>query len=541
MRRWWTVALLMGVFGAAGQTEIRVRPLVHEDALSYRGVYQVEITQQQSSTSGALIAIDRKGHQWVYPLDLAANARKRLYLRLELFSLWESRGTTPRLEWRDIGAKIQHIEAPTLLPLHLPIVVVGNLKGGLEFLNDQQVRFISRRLGSGEDTVPMRVYYWRPSELPDDWRALLEVPILVLTEGAETLNDAQLRALRVWLNAGGTLVLNLGAFPSWRATPFASLITAEPQGLFAPFMPDMPQLGLIRRSVGRGQLLLFSGDVGSAQWRARPELLPMFQAIAASSVLPSEGLMRRVEKGAERLRGGMPYERLDSGFAVLALYGLGVWVLNAHLRRQRRLAAVFRPLVGLTALGCVAVWVLAPRLPQGNPIVHRAVFQSAIQPTAEVGVLMANFRAGRHQITLPEDAFVVSAQVQPFTPLVIHDALKPQLELHCKSHTRVAIGFIRPVSLSPRLQTQRVGQFATLRNLTHEQLQRLQIYSDWFLIDEQTPLQQFEALRPQQEARLSMSTAPRMWLRVPLPASDASVFIAGEPVQGVRFLWVSVP
>lgn len=540
MRRLGIIALLVGVVGGAGQTAIHVRPLVHEDAISYRGAYQVELIQQQGSTSGALIATDRQGHRWVYPLDLAANSRKRLSLSLDLASTWTSRWTAPRLEWHDTGAKAQRIEMPTLLPLHLPIVVVGNLKGGLEFLNDQQVSFLSGRLKSSDETVPMRVYYWRPSELPDDWRALLEVPILVLVEGAETLNDAQLRALRLWLNAGGTLVLNLGAFSSWRASPFASFIMAEPQSLFLPLLPDMPSLRVFWRRVGQGRLILVSGDVGSAQWRARPELGTMFQTIASSSGLPSELLTRRVEAGTERFVGGMPYERLDGGIGVLAFYGLGVWWLSARLRRQRRLAAVFKPLVGLTATGCVAVWLLAPRLPQEQPIVYRAVLQSAIQPTVEAGVLMATFVAGHYQITLPEDALVVRIQVQPFTPLTIRDAVKPQLELHCKSRTRVAIGFVYPVEQPPRVQLQRLGQFALLRNLTNERLQSLQLYDDWSLIDARAPLQQLEPLQPYRETRFRVPTTHTLWLRTPLPPSDASVIIPGEPVQEVRFLWASM-
>ncbi|OYT69961.1 MAG: hypothetical protein CFK49_05590 [Armatimonadetes bacterium JP3_11] len=541
MRYLWIAATLVGMIGGAGQTAIQVRPLIHEDALSYRGAYQVELIQQQGTASGALIAADQQGHQWVYPLDLTASARKRLYLSLDVAHRYAPRWTAPRLEWRDAESKVQRIEAPTLLPLHLPIVVVGNLKGGLEFLNDQQVAFLSTRLRLSEANVPMQVYYWRPSDLPDDWRALLEVPILVLTEGAETLNDAQLRALRLWLNAGGTLVLNLGAFSSWRATPFASLITAEPDGLFAPFMPDMPQLGLFWRRVGQGMLLLFSGDVGSARWRARPELRTMFQAIASSSRLPSELLTQRVEAGTERFVGVMPYERLDGGIGVLALYGLGVWVLSAQLRRQRRLATVFKPLIGLTALTCVAVWLLAPRLPQSKPIVNRVVLQSAILPTVEVGTLRTHLPAGHHQITLPEDALVVSIQVQPFTPLIIRDAAAPQLELHCKSHTRVAIGFVCPVEQPPRVQLKRLGQFATLRNLTNEPLRSLQLYNDWFLIGESAPLQHLESLLPRQEARFRVSETLSAWLRTPLPPSDASVFIAGKPVQEVRSLWISIP
>lgn len=540
MRRLWVAALLVGIIGGAGQTAIQVRPFLHEDAIAYRGVYRVEATQQQGSTRGTLIATDQQGHQWVYPLDLAASARKRLYLSLDVANRHAPRWTAPRLEWRDSESKVQRIEMPILLPLHLPIVVVGNLRGGLEFLNDQKVQFLTQRLRSSETNVPIRVYYWRPSELPDDWRALLEVPILVLTEGAETLSDAQLRALRLWLNAGGTLVLNLGAFSSWRATPFASLITAEPQGLFEPFMPDMPQIGLFWRRVGQGMLLLFSGDIGSAQWRARPELRTMFQAVASSSRLPSELLTRRVEKGTERFVGAMPYERLDGGIVILALYALGVWVLSAWLRRRRRLASVFKPLVGWTALSCVAVWLLAPRLPQSTPIVYRAVLQSAVQPTVEAGVLIAHLRAGRHQITLPEDACVVSIHVQPFTPIVIRDAASPQLELDCKSHTRVAIGFISPVEEPPRVQLQRSRQFATLRNLTNEPLQSLQLYDDWFLMGESVPLQQIESLPPRQQARCRVSKSSS-WLRVPLPPSKASVLIEGNPVQEVRSLWASIP
>jgi hypothetical protein len=521
--------------------------VLHEDALAYRGVYVVDVQRRGSDTRGVLIVRDALGMQSTYELDLAANARKQFYLNVAIQRpLGSPRGSVvPRIEWQSADGERAPVDAPSPAPTHLPIVVVGDLIGGLETLNKHSVEVLSILAPRNKNSrMPLKVYYWRGSDLPDDWRALLELPILVLTEGTETLTDAQLRALHTWLNAGGTLLIDTGAFINLRATPFAELIA--PTQFATPYQPAYRTQGapkLLYRRVGRGILYLYEGNLSAA--RADNHHEPILVRIAQGVILPSEQLQREFQAWVEEARPPTRYARVGAGLAVLCAYAATVWLLSAWLRRRRRLASVFKPLAGLTLIACVAIALLAPRLPQRDPVVMHTVYQSDAMPTLEFSVLSATLGAGEHRFTLPDDALLLEARTQPHASLSVrYSTAPPEARLHCHARTTVMLCFARPVTSDPRLTMQRAGDRLIIRNIGREALLSVNLQFQDRPLTPSATLWEQERLSPNQTATIQlppMVRDARLWLRANLPPREPVVALSGEPVQEVSYLFVEVP
>jgi hypothetical protein len=75
----WGVLLTLAAWSHA-QTAVQARLLLDDKAMAHCAVYVVDIERRGSDTRGALVAELPNGWRAVYPMDLAANARKRLYL-----------------------------------------------------------------------------------------------------------------------------------------------------------------------------------------------------------------------------------------------------------------------------------------------------------------------------------------------------------------------------------------------------------------------------------------------------------------------------
>ncbi|MCS6923101.1 MAG: hypothetical protein NZM10_01855 [Fimbriimonadales bacterium] len=535
---------------SAAQTTVRARPLLHEDAVAYRGAYVVDIERRGSNTRGVLTVQDGQGLQQIYPLELASNTRKRLYLSLatydQLYPL--RRMAAPRLEWRGDDGETVQIHLPRPAPIHIPVVVVGNLIGGLDFLSRESVP-LSTSLLAKSDTrqLPLKVYYWRARDVPDDWRALLDLPLIVLTEGAETLTDAQLRALHAWLSAGGTLMISTGSFISWRATPFATLIAPPPSAVAADYRVVQARQGvpiLLQRRVGQGKLLLLRGDLSSAQWRSAADLPQLIRSVISFRSLPCEQLDELTE--AELKWAGQPVRpaRMEMGLVALGAYTALVWQMSVYLRRRRRLAAAFLPLLGLTTLGAVAVPLLAPHYARPAPQVSHVIYQSDAQPTVAFSTLRATLDAGVHRVRLPEGALLLRVETQPNAKLTLRDAAKPELELDCFGRTSVVVGFLRALQHPPRLQVQHSGKHLRLRNHSDEPLQEITLLRELPAPWEPTALWRQEKLMPKQTAQ----TAPvptgllaELSVRAKLPRQESTVTVSGKPVEEVSYLFVRVP
>jgi hypothetical protein len=307
--------LAIGAWSHA-QTAVQARLLLDDEAMAHCAVYVVDIERRGSDTRGALVAELPNGWRAVYPMDLAANARKRLYLPVP--SAQTSRFAFARLLWRGADGERVRVELPTPLQTHLPIVFVGNRVGGWESLNGAKAPFASA-LAADHDrfSPPIHAYYLRPAALPDDWRGLLGLPVLVLVDGAEALTDGQWQAVRQWLAAGGTLVVSAGSFgaavnllPLADLMPRLSLSDAPVRPVTPPLAPPDQPVRLMRpetlqgyrvllggarapvmlyRRVGAGNLYLFLGDLGDPVWRALGR---------AADADGSGGLQQRFSDGA---------------------------------------------------------------------------------------------------------------------------------------------------------------------------------------------------------------------------------------------------
>jgi hypothetical protein len=480
--------LAIGAWSHA-QTAVRARLLLDDKAMAHCAVYVVDIERRGSDTRGALVAELPGNWRAVYPMDLAANARKRLYLPVP--SAQTSRFAFAWLLWQGADGERVRVELPTPLQTHLPIVFVGNRVGGWESLNGAKAPFASA-LAADHDSFspPMHAYYLRPAALPDDWRGLLGLPVLVLVDGAEALTDGQWQAVRQWLAAGGTLVVSAGSFgaavnllPLADLVPRLSLSDAPVRPVTPPRAPPDQPVRLMRpetlqdhrvllgdarapvmlyRRVGAGNLYLFLGDLYAPEWRAWDGASKMMRTIVQGSVFPAERWQRRFDSAA-RLPSPLRWERLWLGVALLGGYFVAVWALAAWLRRRRRLASVAAPLAGLTLLTSIGVIASAPRVRRHEPVAHRTLYLATDRLAVEAALLDGVVGAGEHTIRLPEGALVLP--VGTGTPLEVwHASDAPEVRLRAGSWTEVKFVLLRLTREFPQVEARREGNAVHLHN-----------------------------------------------------------------------------
>jgi hypothetical protein len=285
----WGVLLTLATWSQA-QTAVQARLLLDDEAMAHCAVYVVDIERKGGDTRGELAAEFPNGWRAVYPMDLAANARKRLYLPVP--SAQTSRFAFARLLWRGADGERVRVELPTPLQTHLPIVFVGNRVGGWESLNGAKAPFASA-LAADHDSFspPIHAYYLRPAALPDDWRGLLGLPVLVLVDGAEALSDGQWQAVRQWLAAGGTLVVSAGSFgaavnllPLADLVPRLSLSDAPVRPVTPPLAPPDQPVRLMRPETLQDHRVLL-GD-------ARAPVM-LYRRVGAGNSVPVFGRLGR--------------------------------------------------------------------------------------------------------------------------------------------------------------------------------------------------------------------------------------------------------
>jgi hypothetical protein len=384
------------------------------------------------------------------------------------------------------------VELPTPLQTHLPIVFVGNRVGGWESLNGAKAPFASA-LAADHDSFspPIHAYYLRPAALPDDWRGLLGLPVLVLVDGAEALSDGQWQAVRQWLAAGGTLVVSAGSFgaavnllpladliprltlpdapvrPTWIASapPLqrpVRLMRPETLRGYRVLVGDTRTPVLLHRRVDAGNLYLFLGDLYAPEWRAWDGASKMMRTIVQGSVFPAERWQWRFDSAA-RLPSPLRWERLWLGVALLGGYFVAVWALAAWLRRRRRLASVAAPLAGLTLLTSIGAIAFAPRARLYAPIAHGFLYVATDMLAFETMLLDGVVGAGEHTIRLPEGALVLP--VGTGTPLEVwHASDAPEVRLRAGSWTEVKFVLLRLTREFPQVEARREGNAVHLHN-----------------------------------------------------------------------------
>jgi hypothetical protein len=493
----WGVLLTLSAWSYA-QTAVQARLLLDDEAMAHCAVYVVDIERRGSDTRGELAAEFPNGWRAVYPMDLATNTRKRLYLPVPSDNR-ARRFRHAELLWRGADGERVRVELPTPLQTRLPIVFVGNAIGGWERLNETVAPFVSA-LATNSDEQRMHAYYLRPSALPDDWRGLLGLPVLVLVDGAEALTDGQWQAVRQWLAAGGTLVVSAGSFgaavnllPLADLMPRLSLSDAPVRPVTPPLAPPDQPVRLMRpetlqdygillgdarapvmlyRRVGAGNLYLFLGDLGDPLWRDWGGLPTLMGWVTLSSGFLTErwGKVFDTEKRHEPL---VQVRQVWVSVGLLGGYFVAVWVLAAWLRRRRRLASVAAPLTGLTLLASVGAIALAPRT-TGAPRATRYLYRAPDAPAVEAIQIRGADRAGTHTIRLPEGALVLP--VRDGAPVEVWYATDaPEVRLRAGSWTEVQVVCLRLTREAPQVEARRVGNAVHLHNRSQGDLHAVQL------------------------------------------------------------------
>jgi hypothetical protein len=564
----WGVLLTLAAWSHA-QTAVRARLLLDDKAMAHCAVYVVDIERKGGDTRGELAAEFPNGWRAVYPMDLAANARKRLYLPVP--SAQTSRFAFARLLWRGADGERVRVELPTPLQTHLPIVFVGNRVGGWESLNGAKAPFASA-LAVDHDSFspPIHAYYLRPAALPDDWRGLLGLPVLVLVDGAEALTDGQWQAVRQWLAAGGTLVVSAGSFgaavnllPLADLVPRLSLSDTPVRPVTPPLAPPDQPVRLMRpetlqdhrvllgdarapvmlyRRVGAGNLYLFLGDLGDPVWRAWDELPTLMGWVVSSSGFLTErwGQVFDTEKRHEPL---VQVRQVWVSVGLLGGYFVAVWVLAAWLRRRRRLASVAAPLTGLTLLASVGAIALAPRT-TGAPRATRYLYRAPDAPAVETIRIMGAARAGTHTIRLPEGALVLPAgEGAPAEVWYAADA--PEVRLRAGSWTEVQVVCLRLTREAPQVEARRVGNAVHLHNRSQGDLHAVQLRRRDGERSEPVVLWTQPTLRAGQSVRVPMSETlpvePNLhFVAEWQPDAPSGALWNGTPIEEVSqlFVWV---
>jgi len=552
------------------QTAVRARLLLDDEAMAHCAVYVVDIERKGGDTRGALVAELPNGWRAVYPMDLAANSRKRLYLPVP--SAQTSRFAFARLLWRGADGERVRVELPTPLQTHLPIVFVGNRVGGWESLNGAKAPFASA-LAADHDrfSPPMHAYYLRPAALPDDWRGLLGLPVLVLVDGAEALTDAQWQAVRQWLAAGGTLVVSAGSFgaavnllPLADLMPRLSLSDAPVRPVTPPLAPPDQPVRLMRpetlqdygillgdarapvllyRRVGAGNLYLFLGDLGDPVWRAWDELPTLMGWVVSSSGFLTERWGSTLAPPRKR-QPVVQVRRVWAGVWLLGGYFVAVWVLAAWLRRRRRLASVAAPLTGLTLLASVGAIALAPRVVGASLRARCNLYCDANMPAVEATLIEGVVSAGARAIRLPEDALALPFGTE--TPLEVRYASDaPEVRLRAGSWTEVQVVCLRLTREAPQVEARRVGNAVHLHNRSQGDLHAVQLRRR---DDEQSGsavLWTLPVLRAGQSVRVPVMQAlladPNLYLTAEWqPDAPSGALWNGTPIEEVSqlFVWV---
>ncbi|GIV11561.1 MAG: hypothetical protein KatS3mg020_1052 [Fimbriimonadales bacterium] len=559
---WLLVWVCLYLASSGAQTILKASPLLDDDAATYRAVFKVELERRTSNTHGMLVLHDPVRGALLYSLDLAANARKQLYLSVSSIPSRASRRYhKARLEWR--GADGERITTPLYPPIqtHLPIVVVGDMIGGLEPLNERKATFPSSILASGGFDVPLRVYYRRAAALPDAWQALLDLPVIVLVEGAETLSESQWRALRRWLAAGGSLVVSVGSFGAMlKATPLAELLPPIPLTDHAAGVASRPSEAsgwqilttdeaqrpiLYHKRVGLGQLYLLMGDLEQPRWRNWSELPEIFDRVIRNSAgFPSERL--RFDDNLSILTQQTRYKGNRWSVSVLLLYFLGVWGLTVSLRRRRRLSRVFAPLIALATIGSVAALVFAPRPSHTEPVLLSQTVLNETGEAIEMSYLYTTLSAGRHTLTLGAETETLTLVAKPNATVQMRlSSETPTLQIHCAALTHFGVCTLRPVADAPALKARWQGNRLQVHNLSNQQLIGVQIGSSDANGRSSAVLWEQRTLSAGAQAVISINPSHRqdgvrIWALYERTGAPAAT-LNGKPIQEVNTLFLAVP
>ncbi|MDW8106895.1 MAG: hypothetical protein RMK45_05380, partial [Armatimonadota bacterium] len=429
--------------------------LIRNDGTARRGVLRWEVEMRRAEV----------------PIELPPNARKEVYLSVPTAATlaWHEEGRAPRE--LSVGLPPQgtaFTETPT------PLLVVGDLVGGFEGW-----RVLTTASGKPSVWTPS---YLRPEAMPEDWTVLLSIPTIVLVEGAERLRATQWEALLAWMLHGGHLVI---AAPTpmrvLQATPLRALVPPvqrinvvqlrEPIPLLGAQLepPESPLLlaqpaptagwhtytsGKVAlaqwRSVGKGYLTLFWGDLEASawrQWRHRRTFGSYLLGVPRELKPPSAPRTALGRAYSERLR-----PKVMVATALLFAYSTWLYALRHILRKRDQLRRAPLYIAALATLVGVALAAVAQADRRAEVDYRSSVIaEKGLSYRMEIEERAYLLASGTHSITLPPEVKLLDAALvgTPAAKLTVRYATP--VEVVVDSRTRVLMR-----TLTARLVAQEV-------------------------------------------------------------------------------------
>ncbi len=409
--------LMMALGGACAQTQIRVESLLGDSVQANPAPVRVEFQQGGSVTEGTLILRRRFQAEERYPLQLPPNARKSLTLAVAKDAI--------ALDWQPQEGRATPLELPYPIEEHVPIAIVGDVKGGLQVLS--QIEAERRR----EETLYWRPVYWPPEALPTEWRALSGLRTIVLVDGAERLSESQWRALTTWMLTGGHLIVSLGGTLrlTLNATPLKPYLppTGTPvkrvviynnhpsEYAIVPTTPppsgwrverDGEDIIFLSRPVFAGKLTFVLSDLTSPAWRN-----PWFASVRWQRWLSDIDTRAPAEQMQEMLNMETPRpvvitpRQLAGALTLMTLTPIGVAVIWHRLRSRGRLARATPWLVGWALVSTGTTLMAMPR-ETGQPrsqLYQIFLIDPALPVAARAVSVYFPVRPGVQTLTAPVD------------------------------------------------------------------------------------------------------------------------------------------
>lgn len=394
------VGFLMGLLGMGqsvlAETEIVVKNLLGEHAITDPLPLYVELRHAGAPIRGQLEWQNSPTLRQHLSIELTHGARKGVHVAIPL-NAWgqeqeglRRRSASPVLLWRTESGSVRQLEIAYRWVDCLPVVVIGNYQGGFERWRKAQFEvkhfFEAQKVQS--DTWSLEPVYWLPRAVPTNYESLLGIPLIILTEGSESLASEQWEALLGWLLAGGHLIVSVGSIGTpLQGTPLAPLLPpiggrttltvpvnsqqgTEPQPI--PMIQSSgwsdviaqvwegPILVSCSRRVGCGTLTLCFADMQASAWRSWQGYERLINHWCRLLDIPLQNLREPLNKRSLR----SPIERgwVARLAGVFALFWVGLYLSWRILRRRRRLIYAPLALVALVGLTLGLTTQMTPAL-----------------------------------------------------------------------------------------------------------------------------------------------------------------------------------
>jgi hypothetical protein len=409
----------------AQSPQIRAAPLLDAGISESPYPVRVQISYQGEPVKGYLEWQTSPRVQHRIPLNLSTRTQKELML------LWGT--SSPQFMLQSLGAELEwmpergpavRVRVPSPTELCAPVVVIGDVLGGLEVLRQPGFK-LQQVTGKQSLEYPLQPVYLKPERVPVHPRWLSGVPAVVLSEGAERLRMEQWQVLIGWLLEGGILIVpaaNVGT--PLRQTPLAGLLPehsgvirranlaesevemlasarrgpGEPVGMvplrFSSENRPLAIVGLeplvLSRTVGRGRLLVFAGDLFAPAWRGWGGYSELWWSLLAELSLPD--LRTHIFEPPDPQ---LPERELPSLLwlgTLFAIY-LTAIVVSWRVMRWKRMLMSAPLVVTLLVILAAALVAFSVPAPEGN----RAYRQQRILVGTNGFPLMIEYSNGTYQ------------------------------------------------------------------------------------------------------------------------------------------------